>query len=275
MRFLGRCRRFPLVDQLGMATKKRPAKKAKSPLNSIAEAQSRERIYRSMPITDVRRLMGHKSAKYVADLATRSGLPIGGDVVDLYRLFPAIDQLSQRASIDAVDEDGRATICRTKFEAAEALKKRIGRGSPRMLTDWMKAGMPGTAGGRGIPGRFPIEEMVAWAKDNLDDLKPEGDEASLLALEMKRKKDRLQALAIEDREQDREERRGNILPRDEFSQFLRDAIVVARQQLLSLPKELAGLISDARQQRIFFNEATRATTTILGGLEAEFARGPA
>ena len=159
------------------------------------------------------------------------------------------------------------------FEAAEALKVRIGRGSVRMLRDWIKQGMPGKAGQHGSAGNFPIDEMVDWARNNLDDLKPGTDEATLLTLELKRQKSRQEQLKTEDMEQDREERRGNILPRDEHTQFIRDSISIARQQLLSLPKELAGLVSDPKLQRAFLEEATKKVTTALDGLAAEFARG--
>lgn len=164
-------------------------------------------------------------------------------------------------------------VCATKFDAARELKKRLGRGSVRMLTDWLKQGMPGRAGKGGKPGRFPIDEMVVWARENLDDLSPESSEATELVLESKRQKVRQDQLKTENLEIDREERRGNILPRDEWTQFARDAVAVARQQLVSLPRELAGLISDPKLQRTFLDEATKRIKRTLDALADEFARG--
>ena len=246
------------------------------------EADWRDKIYRDVPLKDVKRLLGGRTTKFVAALAASTGLPIAGESSDLFAVFAALVGLGEKlraTAVSAVSEehgrDGHVTpVMHTMFSAAEALKVRIGRGSVRMLRDWIKAGMPGTPGKHGGPGHFPIDEMGEWAKNNLDDLKVETDEASLLNLELKRQKVRQETLHTEDREQDREERRGNILPRDELTQFLRDSIVVARQQLLALPKELAGLISDPKLQRAFLAEATKKVTTTLDGLASEFARGP-
>lgn len=257
---------------------KRPHKES-ALVDDRQEAERRERIYRTIPIKDVKRLLGGRTAKYVEGLAQVTGLPIAGESTDLFALFAAVVELGEKLramssspAARSTESDG-AVICHTMFSAAEALKSRIGRGSVRMLRDWMKAGMPGAAGGRGVQGRFPIEEMVEWAKNNLDDLKAGADEASLLNLELKRQKVRQETLHTEDREQDREERRGNILPRDEHTQFLRDSIIVARQQLMSLPKELAGLISSPKLQRTFLDEATKRINATLEGLASEFARG--
>lgn len=256
--------------------------KALAQFRTKQEAEWRERIYRDVPLKDVKRLLGGRTTKFVDGLAQSTGLPIAGESSDLFAVFAKLvdvaDKLRAVSAVTTADEQGSegggSLVCHTMFAAAEALKSRIGRGSVRMLRDWMKQGMPGNAGGRGVQGRFPIEEMVEWAKNNLDDLKAETDEASLLNLELKRQKVRQETLNTEDREQDREERRGNILPRDEHTQFIRDSIIVARQQLLSLPKELAGLISDPKLQRTFLDEATKRITTTLEGLASEFARGP-
>ncbi len=243
------------------------------------EAEWRERIYRDVPLKDVKRLLGGRTTKFVNDFATSTGLPIAGASSDLFAVFTALVEFAAKvrtntSEVSQTSEVSGGLICHTMFSAAEALKARIGRGSVRMLRDWIKQGMPGTAGGRGVQGHFPIDEMADWAKNNLDDLKVETDEASLLNLELKRQKVRQETLATEDKEQDREERRGNILPRDEFTQFLRDSIIVARQQLFALPKELAGLISEPKLQRTFLDESTKRVTTILEGLASEFARGP-
>ena len=165
-------------------------------------------------------------------------------------------------------------ICTTKFDAARELKARLGRGSVRMLSDWLKQGMPGCAAKAGKAGRFVIDEMVTWARENLDDLTPASDEASLLSLETKRQKGRQEQLKTEEMEREAAEKRGNILPRDEFTQFLRDAIVVARQQLVALPKQLAAMEPTSKLQRKFLDEATRHVKTICDGLEAAFALGP-
>ena len=169
--------------------------------------------------------------------------------------------------------ESAALICVTKFDAARELKARIGRGSVRMLSDWLKQGMPGRAAHGGKPGHFPIDEMVVWARENLDDLSPKTDEATLLALETKRQKNRQEQLKTEEMERDSSERAGNILPRDEWTQFARDAIGVARTQLAALPKELAGMISEPKLQRAFLNEATKRISTTLDRLADEFARG--
>lgn len=169
--------------------------------------------------------------------------------------------------------EGAALICVTKFDAAKELKSRLGRGSVRMLSDWLKQGMPGRAAKGGKPGQFVIDEMVAWARENLDDLSPQTDEATLLALETKRQKNRQEQLKTEEMERDAAERVGNILPRDEWTQFARDAVGVARTQLAALPKELAGMISDPKLQRAFLNEATKRIEDTLERIAAEFARG--
>lgn len=164
-------------------------------------------------------------------------------------------------------------ICTTKFDAARELKARLGRGSVRMLSDWLKQGMPGRAAKAGKPGRFVIDEMATWARENLDDLSPQTDESTLLALETKRQKNRQEQLKTEEMERESSERAGNILPRDEWTQFARDAIGVARTQLAALPKELAGMISEPKLQRAFLNEATKRITSTLDRLADEFGRG--
>lgn len=169
--------------------------------------------------------------------------------------------------------DDAPLICATKFDAARELKVRLGRGSVRMLSDWLKQGMPGRAAKAGKRGRFVIDEMVTWARENLDDLSPQSDEGTLLTLETKRQKNRQEQLKTEEMELESAERAGNILPRDEWTQFARDAIGVARTQLAALPKELAGMISDPKLQRAFLNEATKRITSTLDRVAAEFARG--
>lgn len=249
--------------------------KALAQWKAKSEAEWREKIYRSVPLKDLRRLLGGRTTKFVGDLARSMSLPIGGESSDLFAVFAALADFSRKLPAEtAPTEGGTANICHTMFAAAEALKTRIGRGSVRMLRDWLRLGMPGKAGQHGNAGHFPIEDMAEWARNNLDDLKAESDEGSLLTLELKRQKVRQEILHTEDCEQDREERRGNILPRDEHTQFIRDSIVVARQQLLALPKDLAGMITDPKLQRTFLAETTTRIATTLAGLEAEFARGP-
>ncbi len=254
-------------------------KQAHARWKAAQEAEWREKIYRDVPLKDVKRLLGGRTTKFVNDFATSTGLPIAGASSDLFAVFAVLVDFARKLPGDHAPPEGGTTnggglVCHTMFSAAEALKARIGRGSVRMLRDWIKQGMPGKPGGRGVQGHFPIDEMAEWAKNNLDDLKVETDEGSLLTLELKRQKVRQETLNTEDKEQDREERRGNILPRDEHTQFIRDSVVVARQQLLALPKELAGLISEPKLQRTFLDESTKRITTILEGLANEFARGP-
>jgi len=251
-------------------------KKAHAQWERDTEAKWRDKIYRDVPIKDVARLMVGRTPRFVRSFAQSTGLPLGGDTSDLFAVFSALVEFAAKVPVETplVAGASEKLICTTMFSAAEALKARIGRGSVRMLRDWMKAGMPGTAGARGKPGHLPIDEMVAWAKDNLDDLKAEADEGSLLNMELKRQKVRQQTLTTEEMEQSRDERRGNILPRDEFTQFLTDAIALARTQLLDVPNRLADLISDHKLQRTVLAEATPIIEEILNGLAEAFASGP-
>jgi hypothetical protein len=162
-------------------------------------------------------------------------------------------------------------VLRTMKEAADALRARIGRGSPRMLRDWIADGMPGKPGRGTLAGHFPIEAMVAWAQDNLDLNTISDDEHAKTKAEIDREKLRKLKVGNEEIEARRDLVRGNSLPRDEWTLFAREVVAIFQNRQMRLGKRLAqrGVISKNRIKDV--EEEVRKD---LAGLAEALKAGP-
>lgn len=244
----------------------------------IQEVATRRKLFSAIAAKEFAELCAVKP-RQLAAIASVTGLAFDAATVNLFELLPRLvaylEKNRERLTVVEPPADAATTglIVTTKFDAAEALKARIGRGSVRMLGDWLRQGMPGTAGGRGMPGRFAIDEMVAWARENLDIGAETSDAGSAVALELKREKLTQLRLETEKKQQARDEERGNILPRDEWTLFAAESITVARSRLMSAVKDLSTLIKNDHERKTFIVDAEATLASVLGQIAADFERG--
>ena len=169
--------------------------------------------------------------------------------------------------------DKSQLVLTTMKAAADELRKRIGKGSPRMLRDWLKDGMPGTPGKGTQPGHFPIEEMVVWANDNLN--LTEDDEVTKERSRIKTETaaEKLRAIKLKNQSAEAEAavKVGAALPREEWTLFAQEVVAIFANRQMRLGKRLAqrGVISRDRIKDV--EEEVRKD---LAGLKEALEAGP-
>lgn len=85
---------------------------------------------------------------------------------------------------------------------------------------------------------------------------------------------KLLQIEVEQAERERDLQRGNILPRDEYTRFVREVMGIARDRWATIPKSLAKLVdSDALQSRLL-REATKIVDAVLASLSRSLDEGP-
>lgn len=86
---------------------------------------------------------------------------------------------------------------------------------------------------------------------------------------------KLLQIEVENAERERDLQRGNILPRDEYTRFVREVMGIARDRWATIPKSLAKLVdSDALQSRLL-RESTTIVEAVLSSLARSLEEGPA
>lgn len=261
----------PKKSATQMAHPKVKAKPAKKRTKTKPQVQA---IPSRVPIGVIAEWIGTGRAE-VLDFAAEAGLPIG-NVTDLVKLFRSLFAQRERLKSDAGTSD-EGQVCTTYEAAAKALKSRIGIGCAKSVQTWIAQGMPGTPGqGVSRVGRFPIDEMEAWAKANLSLTAKNLDEA---AADRRRRKEEAEIRRLEDRIA-REARQdaivdGTLLPRDTYTAFALEIIGTLTQVMLRLPKELlrGGFIASDKKAA-YQSDAEKRIRFALSEAQTQLERGP-
>lgn len=131
---------------------------------------------------------------------------------------------------------------------------------PPSLRQWMaKPGFPDCSGGYNLPA---IRAYIELARKKS---KGEETKANRVHLLIKTQEARIKKADADRKERQEQIEQGNILPRDELTLFQREAIVLARDRLLSLPKELARLVP-AKLKATLVREGEKRVRRILDEL---------
>lgn len=134
--------------------------------------------------------------------------------------------------------------------------------TPRSLRDWMKEpGFPDCAAG------YDVDAIKRWRDDRAKKGSELGEQAKRLKVATAAQRLRLEKARADAAERNEQTAQGNILPRDELETAIAEAISLARDQFLSLPKELCRLAPKALHRKLQ-DEGEKTVTRILN----EFAR---
>lgn len=165
----------------------------------------------------------------------------------------------------------------TRREAAQALGV-----TDQALSHWWKnsAWFPKNAvktDGRGRAVDWDIE-MIRAAHPSRSGKESNGDELSqnykrlrIATAAEKLKQEQIKTRAMQLNENVEQ---GNILTRDEMTQFVVEVIGVARDQFKTLPRQLARLIGDQETQRRLIDEGNRLVRGVLDRLADALEKGP-
>ncbi len=78
----------------------------------------------------------------------------------------------------------------------------------------------------------------------------------------------------EERQIQLDERRGNILPHNEYTFAIRQTVIVARDHLMAIPKQLARLVTTIKERKRVLTEADRIARKILTELASALKKKP-
>lgn len=249
-------------------------KKAHDQWKAQTEAEWRERIYRDVPLKDVRRLLGGKTAKQVAELAAKLGLPIAGHSSDLFAVFSAFDDLSQKLADGRLRKSNAANVASTQADAIHALADRGITVSIRTLRDWFSV--------KGCPGKteqgYDIDAIEQWAAVNSDKTAEDSEEtrsrARQLNQQIKEQELEIKRLKAADMQRADDAARGNILALSDCIELITAIVAVARTELMAVPKEVASIATDTGLQQQIVTEGSQRVAKILDSLAAKLARVP-
>lgn len=152
---------------------------------------------------------------------------------------------------------------------------------PQTLAEWWKkpagwfpvSAVRTDARGRAID--WDIDRIVAARKTSTGD----NDQAlakkrQQIELAIKAEQLKKHQLSTREAQRDHDLAEGNILTRDEYTLFCREAITVARDQIKDIPKQLARLADGEELQKKMINEGTRLVSGILQRLAESLNEGP-
>ena len=135
--------------------------------------------------------------------------------------------------------------------------------SPKGLRDWMKEpGFPDCSAG------YPIDAIRRWQQTRGKKGSEDGDRLRQIKLAREGQRLRRDKAAADRQEREEQVAQGNILPRDELTLATIEHVVLARDRLMGLPKEVCRVVPK-RYHRKLQEQGTKIVRTIL----SEFARG--
>ena len=92
---------------------------------------------------------------------------------------------------------------------------------------------------------------------------PQSELAQQIRTETNQKKLDIIRRERDERQIQLDERRGNILPHDEYRFAIRETIIVARDHLMAIPKQLARLVTAKKERKRLLTKADRIIRKIL------------
>ncbi|QDT95540.1 helix-turn-helix domain-containing protein [Gimesia aquarii] len=118
--------------------------------------------------------------------------------------------------------------------------------SDKTIQTWIANGLPATKSGRKY--KFVIEECQPWVDIHFNET--ESSESKRLNEDLKKEKLLQERLKTKDLERNDQIKDGELLPLEEYELFAAECVIEARDQLLTLPKEMRRHLCKKCQRKV-------------------------